>query len=108
MMPLQNEQPERNSDSFTTKRNTSTAIYIRQHLKAIRLGSLPSFLARRLMDESQKPDKVFPTTHLNGLRGLFSFVVFVRQFLLPWRESLERPYARMGDECGGMMTMKVV
>ncbi|RKL28988.1 hypothetical protein BFJ72_g12212 [Fusarium proliferatum] len=38
-----------------------------------------------------------PTLYLDGLRGLFSFLVFLRHFLLPWEEGLDTGFGQNGN-----------
>jgi peptidoglycan/LPS O-acetylase OafA/YrhL len=37
---------------------------------------LPSFVQRRITGETSKPEKLYPTSHLDGIRGLAAFFVF--------------------------------
>lgn len=38
---------------------------------------IPSFIQNRLAREPPKPDKLFPTSYLDGMRGLAAFAVFI-------------------------------
>ncbi|PVH73922.1 hypothetical protein DL98DRAFT_575997 [Cadophora sp. DSE1049] len=53
---------------------------------------LPSYFADWIQKMPQPSSKRLPTAYLNGLRGLFSFLVFVRHFLLPWVKDLDTGY----------------
>ena len=63
---------------------------------------LTSYLGRRLKKEAKKPVNAFPTSYLDGLRRRFSIVVLIRHYLLPLEENLDRGYAQIGDEEGGI------
>lgn len=67
---------------------------------ALPLFLLPSFVLQVLNGKSthQTQVPVPPTIYLDGLRGIFSFFVFVRHFLLPWDEGLDNGYAQRDIE----------
>ena len=53
---------------------------------------IPSFI------NQPKPTTIHPTTYLDGFRGLFSFLVFVRHYLLPWEAGLDTGYRQRDQE----------
>lgn len=46
----------------------------------------------------QHKNKNLPTAYLDGLRGLFSFLVYFRHFLLPWEKDLDNGYGQLSDD----------
>jgi peptidoglycan/LPS O-acetylase OafA/YrhL len=83
---LENDLRDAETDRrFPSLRWTDT---IRPYVRTIRASScrallcrsgfalLPSFLQCRLGKESRKPDKLFPTSYLDGMRGLAALFVF--------------------------------
>lgn len=71
--------------------------YCRKQAMVVILTLLPSYIAQRLRNEPRNPARIFPTAYLDGLRGLFSFIVFVRHFLLAWEKDLETGYGQNND-----------
>lgn len=49
-------------------------------LQRMTFSLLPSFLQRRLRPHASKPRKLYPTSYLDGLRGVASFIVFMVHF----------------------------
>jgi hypothetical protein len=49
--------------------------------------------------------RVFPTVYADGLRVLFSFFVFIRHFLLPWKPSLDKGFAQADIEVATKMEL---
>jgi hypothetical protein len=86
--------------SLTVQRTRSVLTHLRHVLVGIIVALLPSYVGRRAKNEPPKPFKVFPTLYLDGLRGIFSFVVFMRHYLLPWEKTLDYGYAQSsgGDD----------
>jgi peptidoglycan/LPS O-acetylase OafA/YrhL len=86
--------------SLTVQRARSVLIHLRHVLVGIVVALLPSYVGRRAKNEPPKPFKVFPTSYLDGLRGIFSFLVFMRHYLLPWEKTLGYGYAQSsgGDD----------
>ncbi|KAF5536977.1 acyltransferase [Fusarium napiforme] len=68
------------------------------HARNIGVFLLPSFITQgsALKDSPQARPSSSPTLYLDGLRGLFSFLVFLRHFLLPWEEGLDTGFGQNG------------
>jgi peptidoglycan/LPS O-acetylase OafA/YrhL len=63
------------------------------------LAFLPSYVRNQLQGRSKEPQKIHATTYLNGFRGVMSFLVFVRHFLLPWFPNIDHGFGQeVGDE----------
>ncbi|KAF5655620.1 hypothetical protein F25303_554 [Fusarium sp. NRRL 25303] len=64
--------------------------------RSIGLFLLPSFISQSPApkDYPQARSSSSPTLYLDGLRGLFSFLVFLRHFLLPWEEGLDTGFGQ--------------
>jgi peptidoglycan/LPS O-acetylase OafA/YrhL len=82
--------------SLSLSRSPFWKRYYRYLWRAI-IFVLPSFLVRGSSDLRKDQARNFPTVYLDGLRGLFSFLVYVRHFLLPWERSLDTGYAQQGS-----------
>lgn len=54
---------------------------------------LPPFVRNNLNDEIRS-SPIHTTTYLDGFRGVMSFLVFVRHFLLPWYPNLDHGYGQ--------------
>ncbi|KAF5553108.1 acyltransferase [Fusarium phyllophilum] len=74
-------------------------IHIVNHVRNLGIFLLPSFITRGLVQEEtlQAQSSSSPTLYLDGLRGLFSFLVFLRHFLLPWEEDLDTGFGQNGN-----------
>jgi len=71
-------------------------------LKALFLILLPTFISNRLRarsspEEPQRPVRLLPTSYLDGLRGLFSCIVFVHHVIIPWCKSVDMGYGTVAD-----------
>ncbi|KAH6964837.1 acyltransferase 3 [Fusarium venenatum] len=53
-----------------------------------------AFIANESFQAGSGRSSLSPTLYLDGLRGLFSLLVFIRHFLLPWEEGLDTGYAQ--------------
>lgn len=49
-------------------------------LQRMAFGLLPSFIQRRIRPGHQKPQRLHPTSYLDGLRGVASFIVFMGHY----------------------------
>lgn len=60
------------------------------------LAFLPSYVRNQRQGTSRlkEPGKIHATTYLNGFRGVMSFLVFVRHFLLPWFPNLDHGFGQ--------------
>ena len=78
-----------------------------QCVKVVALFLLPSFVRKtpKSAPSSQDIRRVFLTVYLDGLRGLFSFFVFVRHFLLPWEPWLDKGFAQTDIEAPTKMDL---
>ncbi|KAG4289894.1 hypothetical protein FPRO06_04716 [Fusarium proliferatum] len=67
--------------------------------RSIGLFLLPSFISQGPAPKEcpQARSSSSPTLYLDGLRGLFSFLVFLRHFLLPWEEGLDTGFGQNGN-----------
>lgn len=70
-------------------------------LKALFLILLPTFFSNRLRTrsstEEQRPVRLLPTSYLDGLRGLFSCIVFIHHVIIPWVKSVDMGYGTLVD-----------
>lgn len=76
----------------------SKVIKALRYLGAACIPLLPSFFAHGRLDTAMEKSKVFSTSYLDGIRGLFSFLVYIRHFLLPWVTELDTGYAQAGED----------
>ncbi|KAG5812792.1 hypothetical protein H9Q74_004132 [Fusarium xylarioides] len=69
------------------------------HARNIGIFLLPSFISQgpAPKDGPQARSSSSPTLYLDGLRGLFSFLVFLRHLLLPWEEGLDTGFGQNGN-----------
>ncbi|KAF5685256.1 acyltransferase [Fusarium circinatum] len=74
-------------------------IHLINHARNIGIFLLPSFIteSQTSRDNIQARPSLSPTLYLDGLRGLFSFLVFLRHFLLPWEEGLDTGFGQNGN-----------
>ncbi|KAF5978684.1 acyltransferase [Fusarium coicis] len=74
-------------------------IHLFNHARNIGIFLSPSFVTQGsvLKDSPQARPSSSPTLYLDGLRGLFSFLVFLRHFLLPWEEYLDTGFGQNGN-----------
>ncbi|KAF5627484.1 acyltransferase [Fusarium sp. NRRL 52700] len=74
-------------------------IHLISYARDIGIFLLPSFITQGSVpkDSPQARSSSSPTLYLDGLRGLFSFLVFLRHFLLPWEEGLDTGFGQNGD-----------
>jgi peptidoglycan/LPS O-acetylase OafA/YrhL len=89
-------EKEPRHSSLSLSRSPFWKRYYRHLWKAI-IFVLPSFLVRGSSDLRKDQARNLPTVYLDGLRGLFSFLVYVRHFLLPWERNLDTGYAQQGS-----------
>jgi peptidoglycan/LPS O-acetylase OafA/YrhL len=68
---------------------------------------LPSYVRRRLRNESVKPARESPTSYLNGFRGIMAYLVFVRHFSLPWQPDLDYGFGQ-GENHTGIFRLPVL
>lgn len=61
------------------------------------LALLPSYVRNHLEGKIEEPKKLHATSYLDGFRGVVSFLVFVRHFLLPWISTIDHGF---GQEVG--------
>ncbi|KAF4336147.1 acyltransferase [Fusarium beomiforme] len=90
---LGGQEPKPATTSFQKNGNLLGLI---SHAQKIGLILLPSFISQGRIpnDSTQARLSTSPTLYLDGLRGLFSFLVFLRHFLLPWEEGLDTGYGQ--------------
>jgi peptidoglycan/LPS O-acetylase OafA/YrhL len=72
------------------------------------MALLPSPIQERIMQLPQKPEKLYPTSYLNGLRGFVACLVFVRHFSLPWQPHLDYGYGERDGEYDGILRLPIV
>ncbi|KAF5970475.1 hypothetical protein FBULB1_9672 [Fusarium bulbicola] len=77
-------------------RSHGKLIHLINHARNMGIFLLPSFIAesQTSRDNIQARPSPSPTLYLDGLRGLFSFLVFLRHFLLPWEEGLDTGFGQ--------------
>lgn len=80
------------------RRARSCLTHFYRRAGTVLVALLPSYLGRKLRKEAPKPFIPGPTSYLDGMRGIFSFLVFVRHYLLPWEETLDNGYAQIRGE----------
>ncbi|KAH8175156.1 acyltransferase family protein [Sarocladium implicatum] len=65
-------------------------------LRIVLLALLPTYVSNRLRprsaSEEQRPARVFPTSYLDGIRGLCAVLVFVHHVVIPWRKGASMGY----------------
>lgn len=67
-------------------------------LKIAGLALLPSFVSQYLNPAPTKPEKVFRTSYLNGLRGVAALLVFVRHYTVPYQPLVELGYGQLYND----------
>ncbi|KAH8807265.1 acyltransferase 3 [Xylogone sp. PMI_703] len=72
------------------------------------MALLPSYIRRRIMQQNPEPEKLYPTSYLNGLRGLVACLVFVRHFSLPWQLHVDYGYGERDGEYNGLLRLPIV
>ncbi|KAF5612783.1 acyltransferase [Fusarium tjaetaba] len=85
--------------AMNSPRGHGRLIHLFNHARNIGVFLLPSFITQgsALKDSPQARPSYSPTLYLDGLRGLFSFLVFLRHFLLPWDEGLDTGFGQNGN-----------
>ncbi|KAF5237750.1 hypothetical protein FANTH_10625 [Fusarium anthophilum] len=85
--------------AMQSPRGHGKLIHLINHARNMGIFLLPSFIAesQTSRDNIQARPSSSPTLYLDGLRGLFSFLVFLRHFLLPWEEGLDTGFGQNGN-----------
>ncbi|KAF4423157.1 acyltransferase [Fusarium acutatum] len=85
--------------AIKSPRGHDRLIHLISHARNIGISLLPSFIAegQASRDNIQARPSSSSTLYLDGLRGLFSFLVFLRHFLLPWEEDLDTGFGQNGN-----------
>ena len=83
----------------------SSIICIWHHICGIAAWLLPSFLHPSSSTETTpSTDDVHATSYLDGFRGVFAFLVFVRHFALPWQPDVDYGYLQ-GEGHDGVLRL---
>jgi hypothetical protein len=109
--PLQVDELKNSSQptSVPTSRKASRGIICGQHVEKAFFLLLLSYISQRLKNSPKNQTRSLPTVYVDGLRGLFSFLVFVRHFLTPWEKDLDTGYAQGGnDQNRGILKLPIV
>jgi peptidoglycan/LPS O-acetylase OafA/YrhL len=93
---LGEQEPKPTTRSFL---DHGKLISLISHARSIGIFLLPSFISQGSVpkESAQARSSASPTLYLDGLRGLFSFLVFLRHFLLPWEEGLDTGFGQTNN-----------
>ena len=81
---------------------------LRHHVRDNTIWLLPSYLHRVLSgDAGPLMSGIHPTSYLDGFRGIFAFLVFVRHFALPWQPDIDYGYLH-GEGHDGVLRLPIL